>query len=113
MKVVQAFASWPPRSPSPPGPLQAPVTAQAPLVIRMATFVPDGSSWHQILKETADKWKTASGGRVSVRLFPGGVAGDDQDVVRKMRAGQARSRRAHVGGGRGDRPFRATLSACP
>jgi TRAP-type C4-dicarboxylate transport system substrate-binding protein len=65
----------------------SPANAQAPLIVRMATLVPDGSSWHQILKETADKWKTASGGRVSVRLFPGGVAGDDPDVVRKMRLG--------------------------
>jgi TRAP-type transport system periplasmic protein len=63
------------------------VSAQAPLVVRMATLVPDGSSWHQILKETAEKWKTLSGGRVTVRLFPGGVAGDDPDVVRKMRLG--------------------------
>ena len=62
-------------------------SAQAPLVVRMATLVPDGSSWHQILKETAEKWKTLSGGRVTVRLFPGGVAGDDPDVVRKMRLG--------------------------
>jgi TRAP-type C4-dicarboxylate transport system substrate-binding protein len=67
--------------------LATPAEAQAPLVIRMATLVPDGSSWHQILKETADGWKRASGGRVTVRLFPGGVAGDDPDVVRKMRLG--------------------------
>jgi TRAP-type C4-dicarboxylate transport system substrate-binding protein len=70
------------------GSLTSPTTAQAPLVIRMATFVPDGSSWFQILKETADTWKTASGGRVSVRLFPGGVAGDDLEVVGKLRAGK-------------------------
>ncbi len=57
------------------------------VTIKMATLVPDGSSWHQILKETADKWKTLSGGRVVVRLYPGGVAGDDPDVVRKMRLG--------------------------
>jgi TRAP-type transport system periplasmic protein len=61
--------------------------AQAPLIIRTATLVPDGSSWHQILKETAARWKVASGGRVTVRLFPGGVAGDDLDVIRKMRLG--------------------------
>lgn len=65
----------------------APAAAQAPQIIRMATLVPDGSSWHLILKQTADAWKQASGGRVSVRLFPGGVAGDDPDVVRKMRLG--------------------------
>src|SRR5258708_28907206 len=61
--------------------------AQAPLIVRMATLVPEGSSWHLVLKETLDKWKTISGGRVVVRLFPGGVAGDDPDVVRKMRLG--------------------------
>jgi TRAP-type C4-dicarboxylate transport system substrate-binding protein len=64
-----------------------PAQAQAPIIVRMATLVPDGSSWHLILKEMADKWKQASGGRVTVRLFPGGVAGDDPDVVRKMRLG--------------------------
>lgn len=69
------------------GGASVPARAQAPQIVRMATLVPDGSSWHQILKETADKWKTSSGGRVTVRLFPGGVAGDDPDVVRKMRLG--------------------------
>jgi TRAP-type C4-dicarboxylate transport system substrate-binding protein len=64
-----------------------PAEAQAPIVVRMATLVPDGSTWHLILKETADRWKQLSGGRVVVRLFPGGVAGDDPDVVRKMRLG--------------------------
>src|SRR5258707_9927919 len=61
--------------------------AQAPLIVRTATLVPDGSSWYLILKELGEKWKAASGGRVTVRLFPGGVAGDDPDVVRKMRLG--------------------------
>lgn len=58
-----------------------------PIIIKMATLVPDGSSWHRILKETAEKWKTISGGRVIVKLYAGGVAGDDPDVVRKMRLG--------------------------
>jgi TRAP-type transport system periplasmic protein len=57
------------------------------VVVKMATLVPDGSSWHLILKETADEWSKLSGGRVTVRLFAGGVAGDDPDVVRKMRLG--------------------------
>jgi len=73
-----ALAAWP-AVPS--------AEAQAPIIIRMATLVPDGSSWHLILKEAADQWKQVSGGRVTVRLFPGGVAGDDPDVVRKMRLG--------------------------
>ena len=68
-------------------PASPPAEAQGRVLIRMATLVPDGSSWHLILKETAEKWKELSGGRVRVRLFPGGVAGDDPDVVRKMRLG--------------------------
>ncbi|HUG54891.1 MAG TPA: TRAP transporter substrate-binding protein DctP [Vicinamibacteria bacterium] len=64
----------------------APAAAQ-PVLVKMATLVPDGSSWHLILKQTADRWKTLSNGRVNVRLYAGGVAGDDPDVVRKMRLG--------------------------
>jgi TRAP-type C4-dicarboxylate transport system substrate-binding protein len=63
-----------------------PASAQ-PVLVKMATLVPDGSSWHLILKETADKWRTVSNGTVTVRLYAGGVAGDDPDVVRKMRLG--------------------------
>jgi TRAP-type C4-dicarboxylate transport system substrate-binding protein len=57
------------------------------VVIKLATLVPEGSSWHLILKETAEKWKTISNGRVVMRIYAGGVAGDDADVVRKMRLG--------------------------
>jgi TRAP-type C4-dicarboxylate transport system substrate-binding protein len=69
------------------GLLAIPLWGAEPVVVKMATLVPEGSSWHLILKETADKWKTISGGLVQVRLYPGGVAGDDTDVVRKMRLG--------------------------
>ena len=65
----------------------AAVAQTPPLTVKMATLVPQGSSWHRILQEMAEQWKTASGGRVTVRLYPGGVAGDDPDVVRKMRLG--------------------------
>jgi TRAP-type transport system periplasmic protein len=57
------------------------------VVIKMATLVPQGSSWYTILQEMRQQWQSASGGRVILRLYPGGVAGDDSDVVRKMRLG--------------------------
>jgi TRAP-type transport system periplasmic protein len=56
-------------------------------VIKMATLVPQGSGWYTTLQEMGQQWQTASGGRVTLRLYPGGVAGDDSDVVRKMRLG--------------------------
>src|SRR5258708_16181754 len=54
------------------------------VVVKMATLVPEGSSWHLILKENAEKWKTVSGGRVVVRLYPGGAAGAHPDGGRSM-----------------------------
>jgi TRAP-type C4-dicarboxylate transport system substrate-binding protein len=55
--------------------------------IKLATLVPEGSSWHNILESMAARWKAVSGGRVKLVIYPGGVAGDDPDVVRKMRLG--------------------------
>lgn len=63
-----------------------PAVAQE-VVVKMATLAPKGSAWHLILQEMGEKWKTVSGGRVTVTLYPGGVAGDDEDVVRKIRLG--------------------------
>lgn len=63
------------------------LTAQSPILVRMATLVPKDSTWELILKETGERWNKASSGRVTVRLFAGGVKGDDPEVVRQMRLG--------------------------
>ena len=57
------------------------------VVIKMATLVPQGSEWYQILQEMGAEWQKASNGRVVFRLYPGGVAGDEMDLIRKMRLG--------------------------
>lgn len=62
-------------------------SAQEPIKIKMATLVPDGSAWHLVLQEMAEKWKTQTNGKVTVQIYAGSVAGDDADVVRKMRLG--------------------------
>ncbi len=70
------------------GAVWLPSAAEAQKVtIKMATLVPAGSSWHTTLQELAARWQELSGGRVTLRLYPGGVAGDDTDLVRKMRLG--------------------------
>lgn len=61
---------------------------EAATIIKLATLVPDGSVWDKALKEMGAEWKQRSGGRVELRIYPGGVAGDEPDVVRKMRIGQ-------------------------
>jgi len=55
------------------------------VVVKMATLLPQGSAWHTLLLEMAERWHKDSAGRVTLRIYPGGVAGDDGDVVRKMR----------------------------
>lgn len=59
----------------------------APVTIKMATLVPENSSWYRELRQMGDAWNKLSGGRVRVVLYPGGRQGDDPDVVRKMRLG--------------------------
>ncbi|MFQ5707482.1 MAG: TRAP transporter substrate-binding protein DctP [bacterium] len=54
----------------------------------MATLAPSGSPWHEILKEMAAEWSNVSNGQIILRIYPGGVAGDEADMVRKMRIGQ-------------------------
>jgi TRAP-type C4-dicarboxylate transport system substrate-binding protein len=57
-------------------------------VIKLATLVPEGSVWDKAMREMGAQWSTSTQGRVTLRIYPGGVAGDEPDVVRKMRLGQ-------------------------
>ena len=60
----------------------------APMVVKMATLAPEGSSWYRVLQEMGESWKKASDGAVTLRIYPGGVAGDEDAMIRKMRVGQ-------------------------
>ncbi len=59
-----------------------------PTVIKMATIAPEGSSWHRVLLDMGEEWKKISGGKVTLRIYPGGVVGDEEAMLRKMRVGQ-------------------------
>lgn len=68
--------------------VQEGVCQDRPVVIKLATLAPRGTVWHDLLLEMGDQWSQASGGRVELRIYPGGVAGEEADVLRKMRIGQ-------------------------
>jgi len=61
------------------------VQAQAVRAIKLATVVPEGSVWDRNLKQMAEEWKQATGGRVTVTVFGGMSQGDESTVLRKMR----------------------------
>jgi len=67
--------------------LTAPCFSQ-PVLIKMGTVAPDGSPWHQILQQMGQDWTKISGGKVTLRIYPGGVLGDEPDMIKKMRIGQ-------------------------
>lgn len=63
-------------------------SAPAATTIKMATLVPDGSVWDKAFRRMGSEWKEATDGRVQLRIYAGGVAGDEPDIIRKMRIGQ-------------------------
>ena len=63
-------------------------TAQAQVTIKLGTLAPAGSTWHEILKEMAQRWEQASGGQVKLKVYAGGTQGSEGDMVRKMGIGQ-------------------------
>ena len=58
------------------------------IVIKMATLAPEGTEWHGLLVELGQQWKVVTDGDVRLRIYPGGVVGDERDMIRKMRIGQ-------------------------
>lgn len=68
--------------------LAIPAAARPATVVKMATLAPDGSVWDKTLRTMGDDWRRDTGGNVTLRLYPGGVAGDEPDIVRKMNIGQ-------------------------
>ena len=62
--------------------------ADKPVIVKMASLAPEGSPWHEVLQEIAQDWSELSGGKVRLKIYAGGVVGDESDMVRKLRIGQ-------------------------
>jgi TRAP-type C4-dicarboxylate transport system substrate-binding protein len=59
-----------------------------PVVIKFATLAPEGTPWMHIMEEMNQEIQEKSGRQVAFRFYPGGVAGDERDVLRKIRINQ-------------------------
>ncbi|MEO7299908.1 MAG: TRAP transporter substrate-binding protein DctP [Verrucomicrobiota bacterium] len=60
----------------------------APVKIRLGTLAPNGSSYYKHLQTMGEKWKKASGGNVTLTIYPDGTMGGEADMVRRMKLGQ-------------------------
>ena len=56
--------------------------------IKLGHLAPEGSPWDAALHRIAADWSEASGGRLRVKVFAGGIAGDEPSMIRKIRINQ-------------------------
>ncbi len=60
----------------------------APVTVKLATMAPEGSIWMQEIEALNQELDSVTGGKVKFKIYPGGIMGDDDVVLRKMRVGQ-------------------------
>ena len=65
-----------------------PLAAERTYILKFATLAPAGTTWMNLLQEWANEVREKSRGRLIFKLYPGGVQGDEPDVLRKIRFGQ-------------------------
>ena len=56
--------------------------------IKIATLSPEGTFWMKQMRAGAKEIKEKTNGRVKFKFYPGGVMGNDDNVLRKIRIGQ-------------------------
>jgi TRAP-type C4-dicarboxylate transport system substrate-binding protein len=66
--------------------------------LKIATVAPDGSHWMQQMRAGAAEIQKRTGGRVTLKFYPGGVMGNDAQVLRKIRVGQLQGGAFTAGG---------------
>ncbi len=57
-------------------------------VLKFATLAPSGSTWMKAFEAWGKELVTKSQGRLVVKFYPGGISGDEPDMLKKIRFGQ-------------------------
>ncbi|MCW8899312.1 MAG: TRAP transporter substrate-binding protein DctP [Gammaproteobacteria bacterium] len=57
-------------------------------VIKIATLSPDGTTWMKKMRAAAEEISTQTQDRVKIKFYPGGVMGNENAILRKMRINQ-------------------------
>ncbi len=56
--------------------------------LKFATLLPTGTSWTNTFDNWIKEVESKSQGRLKFKMYPGGIMGDEPDVLRKIRKGQ-------------------------
>ncbi|MDP1534436.1 MAG: TRAP transporter substrate-binding protein DctP, partial [Rubrivivax sp.] len=57
-------------------------------VLKFATLAPQGSTWMKAFDAWGKELAAKSQGRLTVKFYPGGISGDEPDMLKKIRFGQ-------------------------
>jgi len=67
---------------------QSVVGAEKGSLIKLGTLAPEGSSWMKTFNSINTEVMKKTGNAVQFRIYPGGVLGDEMDMLRKLKIGQ-------------------------
>jgi len=65
-----------------------PALAVRKIVIKFASLAPEGTTWMNIMRRLDRDMRKGTKKAVRFRIYPGGVSGNEKDMVRKLRVGQ-------------------------
>ena len=66
----------------------SPVFAQKKQILKIASVAPENTPYGAALNKMAAEWAAATNGEVEVRIYHNGVAGNEEDIIRKIKLGQ-------------------------
>jgi TRAP-type C4-dicarboxylate transport system substrate-binding protein len=72
--------------------------AEKDVIIKMATLAPEGSSWIKTINLLNSEVMKKTQNKVQFKIYPGGVLGDEMDMLRKMKIGQIQGAALTSGG---------------
>ncbi len=68
--------------------LPVPAALAQNVVLKLGTLAPEGSAWVKAFREINKELEQKTGKQVTLRLFPGGILGDEEDMLRKIKVGE-------------------------
>jgi TRAP-type C4-dicarboxylate transport system substrate-binding protein len=68
--------------------MASPLFAQRRITIKLASLVPENTAWGAAINRMAAEWNRATNGEVVVTVYHSGTAGDEPEVLRKLRLNQ-------------------------
>jgi len=84
----------------------------APQRVRLGTLAPQGTSYHRILQEMGEQWRTSTNGAVQLTVYAG-TMGSELEIVRRLRLGQLQAAALTVVGLREIDPAVSALTQIP